>query len=103
MGDLLLRSYFTWRELLIGLGAGLKVLGSKERTTGWPIAWACARAWRFGDESQQPTCPQVKQSRRCSQGEPVRRHSSQPCGVRGLNQPYRGEVGTAKLLHAVLP
>ena len=29
--------------------------GSNERTIGWPAASACRRAWRFGDESQQPT------------------------------------------------
>ena len=34
------------------------------------------------EESQQPTCPQVRHSRRCTHRMPSRRHSSQPCGVR---------------------
>ena len=54
---------------------------------------ACRRAWRFGEESQQPTCPQVRHSRRCTHGVPMRRHSSQPCGVRGTTGPDRGGVG----------
>jgi hypothetical protein len=45
---------------------------------GWPEAWACLVAWRFGDESQQPTCPQVMHIRRWTHQLPVRRHSSQP-------------------------
>ena len=39
---------------------------------------ACARACRMGEESQQPTCPHVRHSRRCTHGVPSRRHSSQP-------------------------
>ena len=37
----------------------------------------------FFDESQQPTCPQVRQRRRCTHLSPVFRQSSQPraCGV----------------------
>ena len=57
--------------------------GSKDWTIGWPIRCACRRAWRPGDESQQPTWPHVRHRRRCTQGVPSRRHSSQPSGVRG--------------------
>jgi len=32
----------------------------------------------FGESSQQPTCPQLRQMRRCTHGLPVFRHSSQP-------------------------
>src|SRR2546430_15740722 len=32
----------------------------------------------FFDSSQQPTCPQVRHSRRCTQVSPILRHSSQP-------------------------
>jgi hypothetical protein len=35
-------------------------------------------AWRFGDESQQPTWPQVMHIRRWTHQLPMRRHSSQP-------------------------
>src|SRR5258708_8996039 len=53
--------------------------------TGWPLAWKCFVACLFLDESQQPTCPHVRQSRRCTQRSPVARHSSQPSelGVTG--------------------
>src|SRR6266508_3049699 len=50
---------------------------------GCPSVCACRRACRFGEESQQPTCPQVRHSRRCTHLDPERRHSSQPSGVRG--------------------
>ena len=26
---------------------------------GWVVAWKCFVAWRFGESSQQPTCPQI--------------------------------------------
>jgi hypothetical protein len=57
--------------------------GSKDWTIGCPSLAAWARACRFGDESQQPTWPQVKQSLRCTQSEPEARHSAQPAGVSG--------------------
>src|SRR5215472_5468925 len=45
---------------------------------GCPVAWKCFVACRLGELSQQPTCPQVRQSRRCTQGDPILRHSSHP-------------------------
>src|SRR6186713_1271607 len=48
---------------------------------GWPVAWKCLVACLFGELSQQPTWPQVRQSRRCTQREPVFRHSSQPSAL----------------------
>src|SRR5437867_11245665 len=45
---------------------------------GWRLAWKCFVAWRFGESSQQPTWPQVRQSRKCTHLERVFRHSSQP-------------------------
>src|ERR1700722_18457103 len=45
------------------------------------VAWKCLVACRLGEESQQPTWPQVRQSRRCTQGSPVLRHSSQPSAL----------------------
>ena len=42
------------------------------------------RSCRSGEESQHPTCPQVRQSRRWTHSGPRRRHSSQPSGVRGV-------------------
>ena len=41
-------------------------------------------ACRPGEESQQPTCPHVRHSRRCTQRPPPARHSAQPSGGRGL-------------------
>ena len=55
--------------------------GCTERTTGWPVAWKWAVAWRFGLESQQPTWPQVMHRRRCTQPSPAARHSSQPAAL----------------------
>ena len=46
---------------------------------GWPTARAC----RSGEESQQPTCPQVRYGRKCTHSVPSRRHSSHPFGVCG--------------------
>src|SRR5258708_40219487 len=53
--------------------------------TGWPLAWKCFVACLFLEESQQPTWPHVRQSRRCTQRSPAARHSSQPLelGVTG--------------------
>ena len=47
------------------------------------VAWKCLVACLFFNESQQPTCPQVRQRRRCTHLSPVFRQSSQPraCGV----------------------
>lgn len=49
--------------------------GSSDATIGWPSAAAWRRACRFGEESQQPTWPQVRQSLRWTHGEPSCRHS----------------------------
>ena len=49
-----------------------------ERMIGWLELSAWAVAWRPGEESQQPTCPQVKQMRRWHHLPPLARHSSQP-------------------------
>src|SRR3989442_6518783 len=45
---------------------------------GWRLAWKCFVAWRSGEWAQQPTWPQVRQSRKCTHLERVFRHSSQP-------------------------
>src|SRR5580658_7835419 len=45
---------------------------------GCCVAWKCARAWRFFDESQQPTWPHSRHMRKCSHVSPNFRHSSQP-------------------------
>ena len=45
------------------------------------VAWKCLVAWRLGELSQQPTWPQVRQSRRCTHCEPIFRHSSQPSAL----------------------
>src|SRR5947207_14162290 len=45
---------------------------------GWRLAWKCLVACRFGESSQQPTWPQVRQSRKCTHVERVCKHSSQP-------------------------
>jgi hypothetical protein len=45
---------------------------------GCCVAWKCLVACRFFESSQQPTCPQVLQSRKCTQVSPSLRHSSQP-------------------------
>ena len=49
------------------------------RSTGrrrGPVDAACPRACRIGDESQQPTWPQVRHWRRCTHGVPSRTHSA---------------------------
>lgn len=45
---------------------------------GWPLLPAWAEACRFGEESQQPTWPQLMHIRRWTHQLPVRRQSSQP-------------------------
>src|SRR5215204_3920050 len=58
--------------------------GSNDWMIGWPLAWKCLVACLFFEESQQPTWPQMRQSRRCTQLSPLCRHSSQPLGVFGV-------------------
>ncbi len=48
---------------------------------GCPLSWKCIRACRCGEESQQPTCPQVKHRRKCTHFEPILRQSSQPSAL----------------------
>src|ERR1700737_1538696 len=48
---------------------------------GCPVAWKCLVACLFGESSQQPTCTQLRQIRRCSPTLPVFRHSSQPSAL----------------------
>jgi hypothetical protein len=55
--------------------------GSLEVMMGCDVAWKCFRACRFFESSQHPTCPQVRQTRRCTQVSPIRRHSAQPRDV----------------------
>src|SRR5260370_36456439 len=52
---------------------------------GWPDDKICSLACRLGDESQQPTWPQVRHRRKCTQREPILKHSSHPfaLGVTG--------------------
>src|SRR6266571_6090746 len=57
--------------------------GSNDRTIGWMPGAAWARAWRFFESSQQPTCPQLMHRRRWTHSSPEAKHSSQPSGVRG--------------------
>ncbi|ALG11529.1 nitrate reductase assembly molybdenum cofactor insertion protein NarJ [Kibdelosporangium phytohabitans] len=57
--------------------------GSNDRITGCPVSAACWLACLAGDESQQPTCPQARQSRRCTQVPSTGRQSSQPSSVCG--------------------
>ena len=48
---------------------------------GWAVAWKCLVACWLGEESQQPTCPQVRHRRKWTHGEPIFRHSSQPSAL----------------------
>src|SRR5258708_14317684 len=48
---------------------------------GWSVAWKCFVACLLLLESQQPTCPQMRQIRRCTHVSPVFRQSSQPCAL----------------------
>src|SRR6266498_4195451 len=50
---------------------------------GWVVSWKCAVACLAGEESQQPTCPQDRHSRRWTQVPPTARQSSQPSVVLG--------------------
>jgi hypothetical protein len=50
---------------------------------GCPLLWKCILACRCGEESQQPTCPQVRHRRKCTHLEPILRQSSQP-SARGV-------------------
>jgi hypothetical protein len=52
--------------------------GSAEEMIGCFVAWKCAVACLFGESSQQPTCPHVRHSRRCTQLPPILRQSSHP-------------------------
>src|SRR5258708_36646496 len=49
--------------------------------TGCWVAWKCLVACWLGESSQQPTWPQVRQSRKCSHLLPLFRHSSQPSAL----------------------
>src|SRR5713226_5238770 len=62
--------------------------------TGWLVAWKCFVACLFLEESQQPTWPHVRQSRRCTHRCPAARHSSQPSelGVTGRISLTCGQV-----------
>ena len=48
---------------------------------GCPLSWKCILACRCGEESQQPTCPQVRHRRKCTHLEPILRQSSQPSAL----------------------
>src|SRR5208283_5347955 len=48
-----------------------------ERISGWAVLWKCLVACLFFDESQQPTWPQDRHIRRCTQRSPVFTQSSQ--------------------------
>src|SRR5262245_61744696 len=52
--------------------------------SGCCVSWKCAVACLPGELSQQPTWPQLRQTRRLTHRPWVFRHSSQPLGVRGL-------------------
>src|SRR6266567_5877735 len=45
---------------------------------GCLVVWKCLVACLFFESSQHPTCPQVRQRRRCTQVSPVFKQSSQP-------------------------
>lgn len=57
--------------------------GSNDRITGCPVSAACLLACFAGDESQQPTWPQARHRRRCTQVPPTARQSSHPSRVWG--------------------
>src|SRR6266446_10569519 len=48
---------------------------------GCLVAWKCLVACLFFESSQQPTCPQVRQRRRCTQVSPVFKQSSHPLAL----------------------
>jgi monovalent cation/hydrogen antiporter len=73
--------------------------------TGWPVVRKCAVACRYGLESQQPTVPQVRHSRRCDQTRrPSARHSPQPSGVIGEGSlgPSRTTCSQPRLTPSIL-
>ena len=45
--------------------------------SGWPVAWKCFVAWRFGLESQQLVVPQTRHWRRWTQRDPIATQASQ--------------------------
>ena len=57
---------------------------SREVMIGWRVAWKCLVACLFLELSQQPTWPQVRHRRRCTQVSPMARHSSQPSPLGSL-------------------
>src|SRR5216683_7072664 len=48
---------------------------------GWPVPWKCRVACLFFEESQQPTCPQIRHSRRWTHVSPIFKQSSQPLAL----------------------
>src|SRR5258706_4977500 len=52
--------------------------GSSEVMIGCRVAWKCVVACVLLELSQQPTWPQVRHRRRCTQVSLMTRHSSQP-------------------------
>src|SRR5580692_6741306 len=58
--------------------------GSKDFMMGCLVLWKCFVACLFLELSQQPTWPHSRHNRRCTQGSPIFKHSSQPCGVFGF-------------------
>src|SRR4029077_11416688 len=69
------------RELhhqLIDVAPAPMLAGSIDVIMECCVAWKCLVACRFFESSQQPTCPQVLQSRRWTQVSPSLRYSSQP-------------------------
>src|SRR5690349_21875608 len=48
---------------------------------GWLVVWKCLVACLFFESSQQPTCPQVRQRRRCTQLSPIFKQSSHPLAL----------------------
>src|SRR5437868_12136981 len=56
-----------------------------ERISGCLVRWKCLVACLFLDESQQPTCPHSKHSRRWTQLSPVLMQSSQTSTSVDLN------------------
>ena len=78
--------------------------GSSERMIGCAARARRARvACRFGESSQQPTCPHSRQMRRCSQTPPVARQSSQPSTDSGqLGDGDRGRGGCRSACAALL-
>src|SRR5579862_2220904 len=69
---------------------------------GWPVARKCLVAWRLGESSQQPTWPQVRQSRKCNQGLLILRHSSQPSAL-GVTSRTVLRCGQARGMAEALP